>query len=138
MNFTLSHTRLFKAVWQIAWGKHHGYIFLLPYFTSPVLEDVILFLLYSNIIDEFIIVISTIWFSFQMVFDHILDSKIDATECMHISVRTHNLAGLYSTTSHQLVGCDVETKVESVVIDAVGEWDEDQQVTRYSNIVYFT
>ena len=63
--------------------------------------------------------------TFQLAFSHTFDAALEATDCVYISIRTHNLAGLYSTTRHPLVGCTVESKEELIVIDGVGEFDED-------------
>ena len=62
----------------------------------------------------------------KVVLTHSFDPGLEASECISVSIRTHNLAGLYSTISHHLVGCTRETRQEMLVIDAVREWDEER------------
>ena len=69
-------------------------------------------------------------YNFQLQFVHQLAKPMKPSECISIYIRTHNLAGLYSTADSPLDGCTVTTVKTNIVIDAVGKWDAAKQMVR--------
>ena len=60
-----------------------------------------------------------------MSFTGELPSAIEASDCIDVAVQVYNPAGLFSTAQAPLIGCTPDQHHHLVVLDAVGDWNDD-------------
>ena len=58
-----------------------------------------------------------------MMYETGLGIDIEPSSCLVVTMKAVNPVGIWETTSADLIGCDKDTVIEVVVIDAVGDWD---------------
>ena len=60
---------------------------------------------------------------FQLMYEVDIGINVEATSCMVLTLKAVNPVGLWKTSSTDLIGCDKDSAVELIVLDAIGDWD---------------